>query len=256
MKQRAVHRLNFSEKSRDIEVAIGFLTSAVNHQTIFPVHLKAKNCLHPVKYFIFYVFCESEVILTDSIAVFIFVEDAFGDHQLVPILVVGVHEDGQKSNNNRKKPTRIGEHLINFAHFPLDINVPSVHSQIDECIVISQTFQLDGCFSERVHKIAFVYHYLLHGHEAYVSFYLVRCKLDCGNNASFGCEGQLNICIDGVRDWILGLRVDDLIQEVGQKKHCAFFVCQILNKLSVDSLVLAVGAIGTRTDVNDDVSRI
>lgn len=96
----------------------------------------------------------------------------------------------------------------------------------------------------------------MHGHEADVSFDLVRCKLDCGNNASFGCEGQLNICIDGVGDWILGLRVDDLIQEVGQKEHCAFFVGQILNNLSVDSLVLAVGAIGTRTDVNDDKARI
>lgn len=61
----------------------------------------------------------------------------FGYHQLVPILVIRVHKNAQKPNNNGKKSAGIGEHLINLPHFPLNIDISSIHAKVNKSIIVS-----------------------------------------------------------------------------------------------------------------------
>lgn len=128
-------------------------------------------------------------MFSDPVAVFILMKHPFCDHKLVPILVEGAQEDGQKSNQYREQSSRIGKHFVYFAHRALDKHEFPVHAQVNQCVCIAIIFELNGGIPEGVNVVTFIVNHLVNGADTHICFNLVRSELDSRNDASFGSEG-------------------------------------------------------------------
>lgn len=80
MQQRVIHGLDFSEQSRNIQMAICLQSCIIDHQAVLPVYIVAKQSLHPIENLILQVLWECEIILSNSITIFVFMEYPLRDH--------------------------------------------------------------------------------------------------------------------------------------------------------------------------------
>lgn len=131
MLQSSLKAIDFPKQISDIQMRTCLFPSLINQLTVLPVELMAEKDMHPIVDGVLDVLEETEIILSDDVTVVIIIADTFGNHQLIPVLIVGKHEDLEKSYDDWKQTTSVGEHLVKLPHLSFYVDEFSIHRNVD-----------------------------------------------------------------------------------------------------------------------------
>lgn len=89
--------LNFTKQSGHIHLLVGLIPCSFYNLAVVPFELMAHQNSNPFEERIFDVLVKSKVLLFDCVAVFVLVEYALCDHELVSVQIEGGNEDSEKA---------------------------------------------------------------------------------------------------------------------------------------------------------------